>query len=234
MNLYQFYKIAPVTLLLMGVIIGYFVIQIFMGVSIDNPSNRELLRFGANFLPMTIIEPWRLLSAGFIHIGLMHLLFNSFALYYFGQVAEIMLGRVKFFVLFVLSIIGGNILTLYQGFYHYLETGSGLAISAGASGGIMGIGASLIALSFSPHPFAKNLNKKSLLMVMAINLMMGFAVPNIDNAGHIGGAIVGLLLGVVFGYLPKLAIIGIGVISVALGVSFWLLKSQVLTMANLY
>ena len=94
---------APVTALLLLSFVALFVIQVATGVDINQPSLEDLLKWGANALPYTIgYEPWRLVSSGFLHIGLMHLLFNCFAMYYFGQVAEVTFGSVKFLLLFLL------------------------------------------------------------------------------------------------------------------------------------
>lgn len=195
-------KYAPMTLLLLALFVGYAVIQLILGVSLDNPSSHDLVRFGANFLPKTVTdEPWRLLSAGFLHIGVMHLLFNGFAIYFFGQVAEPVFGKWRFLAVFFLSVMAGNLLSLYVTWQGFLS-GLPISVGAGASGGIMGIGLSLVALSYSQHPFAKILNKKSLIVVMALNLIMGFALPNIDNAAHIGGAVCGGVLGAVFAREP--------------------------------
>lgn len=217
-------KTAPITLSLIVVIVAYFALQLLLGVSADNPSHQDLLRFGANLLPANIEQPWRLLSSGFVHIGLIHLLFNAFALYYFGQVAEMVLGKWRFLSVFLLSIIGGNVLGLYYNFYRYLNVEQTISLSAGASGGIMGLGAVLIAISLSPHIHANKLNQTSLLSIMAVNLIMGFALPNIDNAGHIGGALTGLVLGLVFGFLPKWSVFGVVLLSAGLGVAFWQLQ----------
>lgn len=73
-------------------------------------------------------------------------------------------------------------------------------LSAGASGGIMGIGAALlVAALFKISVNNMVLNLKSLVLVMGINLVYGFAVPGIDNAGHIGGAITGAIMALGFG-----------------------------------
>ncbi len=195
MTALQFCKRCPVTSVLLIAIIAVFTIMAMMGVSIENPDSRDLIRFGANFLPLTLYEPYRLITSGFIHIGIMHLLFNGFALYFFGQAAEQFFGRVAVAFLFILSIIGGNLLNLAWTWHDLAQTGS-LGVAAGASGGIMGLGAAIVALAFSRHRLSSTLDKKNLLMVMGVNLMLGFVIPGIDNAGHWGGALTGLILGI--------------------------------------
>ena len=198
MNFKKLFDTAPMTLLLIGGFIAVFIVQILQGVNIDNPSNKDLLNYGANFLPLTLTDDyWRLVSSGFLHIGIIHLLLNGFAMYYFGQVTEIIIGRWHFLTLFILSVVGGNLLNLSIGLYQ-LTNGQYPAISAGASGGIMGIGMALLVISFSSLKTAKYLNRRSLFIIMVINIMMGFAIPNIDNAGHIGGAVSGAILGLSF------------------------------------
>ncbi len=196
MTLKQLFSTAPVTTLLLISFIGLFIIQLLTGVDANNPSTEQLLNWGANALPYTLgDEPWRLLSSGFLHIGLMHLLFNSFAMYFFGQIAEPMFGSAKFLALFLLAIVGGNVLN-NQVTWQAIIDGSGQpGLSAGASGGIMGIGAALlVAAFFKMSVNGMVLNLKSLVIIMGINLVYGFAVPGIDNAGHIGGAITGLII----------------------------------------
>ena len=189
----------PITLALVVMCVGVFALQLFFGVNPTNPTNQSLIAWGANFLPFSLGEaPWRLVTSLFLHIGFMHLLFNMFALYYFGQVAERMFGAVNFLALFLLSGVGGNLLNNYLGL-HSVMAGEPPIISAGASGGIMGIGMALLVTALTKTSFNNfALNFRSLLIVMAINLSYGFLVGGIDNAGHIGGAIVGGLLGWVY------------------------------------
>lgn len=140
MNIQTLYQKAPVTLLFILSFVGFAVYQLIQGVNFDQPSSEDLLRFGANFLPLTLThEPWRLVTSAFLHIGLLHLLFNSFAMYYFGQVVEQIVGRGRFLVLFLLSAMGGSLLNLYITWQEVLA-GEGVGLSAGASGGIMGLG----------------------------------------------------------------------------------------------
>ncbi|WP_201607610.1 rhomboid family intramembrane serine protease [Psychrobacter immobilis] len=210
MTIQQLLKTAPVTTLLLASFIGLFVMQLVTGVDANNPSTEALVKWGANALPLTMMDdPWRLASSAFLHIGLMHLLFNGFAMYFFGQIAEPMFGSAKFLALFLLAAIGGNLLNNYVTWQSIIEGTGQPGLSAGASGGIMGIGAALlIAALFKISVNGMVLNLKSLIIIMAINLVYGFAVPGIDNAGHIGGAITGLVIALAFaiGYRQRLAV----------------------------
>ena len=210
MTIQQLLKTAPVTTLLLASFIGLFIMQILTGIDANNPSTEALLKWGANALPFTMgDDPWRLVSSAFLHIGLMHLLFNGFAMYFFGQIAEPMFGSAKFLALFLLAAVGGNLLNSYMTWQSILDGTGQPGLSAGASGGIMGIGAALlIAALFKISVNGMVLNLKSLIIIMAINLVYGFAVPGIDNAGHIGGAITGLVISLAFaiGYRQRLAV----------------------------
>ena len=86
MTIQQLLKTAPVTTLLLVSFIGLFIMQVLTGVDANNPSTEALIKWGANALPFTMDnEPWRLVSSAFLHIGLMHLLFNGFAMYFLGK-----------------------------------------------------------------------------------------------------------------------------------------------------
>ena len=191
MTIQQLLKTAPVTTLLLVSFIGLFIMQVLSGVDANNPSTAELLNWGANALPYTMDnEPWRLASSAFLHIGLMHLLFNGFDMYFFGQIAEPMFGSAKFLALFLLAAIGGNLLNNHITWQGILDGTGQPGLSAGASGGIMGIGAALLIAALGKiSGNGMVLNLKSLIFIMGINLVYGVAVPGIDNAGHIGGAI---------------------------------------------
>ncbi|WP_350656682.1 rhomboid family intramembrane serine protease [Psychrobacter sp. S1-30-MNA-CIBAN-0213] len=210
MTIKQLLKTAPVTTLLLVSFIGLFIMQVLTGVDANNPSTEALLNWGANALPLTMTDdPWRLVSSAFLHIGLMHLLFNGFAMYFFGQIAEPMFGSAKFLALFLLAAIGGNLLNNHVTWQGILDGTGQPGLSAGASGGIMGIGgALLIAALFKISVNGMVLNLRSLIFIMGINLVYGFAVPGIDNAGHIGGAITGLVIALAFAiaYRQRMAI----------------------------
>lgn len=202
MTLQALVKTAPVTLVLVSLCVSVFVLQALYGVNVEDPSTQDIIRFGANFLPLTLQEPYRLVSAGFVHIGFIHLLFNMFALFGFGRVCETIIGRLWFLLLFLNAVVAGNLASLVDSWYGYQENGN-FVVSAGASGGIMGIGTVLLILAFSKHPKGICLNRKNLITVMSINLLLGFVIPFIDNAAHLGGAFCGLVFALVLSYVPK-------------------------------
>lgn len=200
MTIARLLQIAPMTLILIAIFIGMTAYQWLVGVKIDDPVIGDLLRFGADFLPLSMIdEPWRLLASGFVHVGVLHLLFNGFAMYYFGQVVELITGSKLFLAVFLLSVVGGNLLSNYMA-WQGIWSGIAPPVSAGASGGIMGLGAFLLVLAVLKTSVGIHLNASGLAVIMAINLLMGFAIDGIDNAGHIGGAVTGGVIGLCYAY----------------------------------
>lgn len=209
MSIKDLFRLAPVTGLLLLSFIVLFVVQVGSGVDINEPSLQSLLQWGANALPYSIgYEPWRLVTSAFLHIGLMHLLFNCFAMYFFGQATELTFGSIKFLLLFILSAIGGNLLNSYVTWWQIFYNHGTPGISAGASGGIMGLGMALLMVELLKKTLLNfpaqesNPQLRSLAVIMGINLVYGFAVPGIDNAGHIGGALTGAVIavGTMLGY----------------------------------
>lgn len=151
-----------------------------------------LIRFGAKFHPLIAAgEYWRLVTANFIHIGIIHLAFNSWALYLFGLQVERRFGRTRFLVLYLLSGVGGTVLS-------YVGSES---LSAGASGAIFGLmGATIVYFVTYRDAFGYQGRRQlsSLLLITGYNLVWGFMSTTIDNLGHIGGLLVGLALGWAF------------------------------------
>jgi rhomboid protease GluP len=134
-------------------------------------------------------EYWRLLTPLFLHIGLVHLLFNQFALSIFGRELERLFGTIRFAVIyFVAGMFGSLASFLFNP-----------VVSAGASGAIFGIiGAQTVFFLRNREMLGEvgNQQFRSLLMLILINLALGFTIPGIDNFGHIGGLVAGAALGV--------------------------------------
>lgn len=175
-----------VTYVLMGLLVVVFVAETVLGGS-DNP--RTLINFGANYGPLvTSGEYWRLFTANFLHIGLLHIFFNLYALYIVGTEVEMFYGPARFLVIFLLSAVAGAIAS-------YAFT---YGLSAGASTGLFGLIGTLVAFFTRNRTVFGEVSRTRLMnlaIVVAINILYGLSVPVIDNWGHIGGFIGGLMLG---------------------------------------
>ncbi|QWC24990.1 rhomboid family intramembrane serine protease [Bacillus haikouensis] len=145
---------------------------------------QTLIKYGAKYNPLIIEgEWWRLITPIFLHIGLLHLLMNTLALYYLGIAVERIYGRIRFVFIYMLSGIAGS-------FASYLFTSN---LSAGASGAIFGcFGALLYFGVLYPKIFFRTMGF-NIIAVIILNLAFGFTVPGIDNAGHLGGLAGGFL-----------------------------------------
>ncbi len=185
------------TFIILGINITVFVAMTVFGVINGlglngSQDSRVLVIFGA--LQNQLIaqgQYHRLLASMFLHIGLIHLLFNSYALYVVGQDVERLYGSARFLVIYLLSGLGGSLASFV------LSTDIN-GISAGASGAIFGLFGASIAYfylhreAFGPRGQAQ---LRSLLMLAGINLILGFTIPGINNLAHLGGLVFGLALG---------------------------------------
>jgi rhomboid protease GluP len=184
-----------VTPLLIDVNILIFIAMVLTGVDIMSPSSQSLISWGANYTPDTLGgEWWRLLTCCFLHIGIIHLLMNMYALLYIGVLLEPILGRTRFIVAYLLTGITASLTSLW---WHFVT------VSAGASGAIFGMYGVFLAL-LTTKLIEEN-ERKALLssigVFVAFNLMYGMQ-GGIDNAAHIGGLVGGLVIG--YAFLPSL------------------------------
>jgi len=171
--------------------------MLFSGVHFLMPENQSLFDWGANFRPVTLEgQWWRLFTCCFLHIGVLHLLLNMYALLYIGVLLEPYLGKTRFLSAYLLSGIAASVTSLCW---------NDLTISAGASGAIFGMYGVFLAM-LTTNLLDKSV-KKSLLISIGIfvfyNLVNGLK-PNsgIDNAAHIGGLLSGLIIG--YAFIPSL------------------------------
>ncbi|TFD92288.1 rhomboid family intramembrane serine protease [Jeotgalibacillus sp. R-1-5s-1] len=143
-----------------------------------------LIEYGAKYNPLIIEgEWWRLITPIFLHIGILHLLMNSLALYFLGPIVERIYGRFRFLLIYLTAGFTGSVMS-------FLFTES---ISAGASGAIFGLFGALLYFGIrKPGLFFRTMGA-NVLVIILINLVFGFSIPGIDNAGHIGGLLGGFL-----------------------------------------
>jgi rhomboid protease GluP len=132
-------------------------------------------------------EYWRILTGATLHDGIIHLAFNSYALFILGKLVEFLSNRAHLAIVFVLSAIGGGILSLI-----FIPD----APSIGASGGVVGFLGYLTAYGFKRRKLLSNAFLKNMLFNIGFIAFFGiFVMSNVDNYGHLGGLLVGLVYG---------------------------------------
>ena len=149
-------------------------------------SNAALKLFGGMKGTLVINgDYYRLLTAAFNHVGLLHLVFNSYALYVIGSQLESYIGKIKYLIIYILTAVFGNLLSL--------ALVSKDIFSAGASGAIFGLLGALLYFGYHYRVYLGTVIRSQIIPLIAINLMIGFMVSEINNAAHIGGLIGGFL-----------------------------------------
>jgi rhomboid protease GluP len=182
----------PATTFLLAINIAVFLGMVLTGGSIMGFSPQQSILWGANYGPLTLSgDYWRLITAGFVHGSLLHIAFNMWCLWSLGQLSEKLFGSWITFAVYILTGVGGALLTVAWNPARPPEVG--------ASGAIFGIaGAILSGIKFgnvSVSSWQKRQIFSSLIMFVVFNLFIGIA-PGIDNMCHLGGLVSGLIFGV--------------------------------------
>ncbi len=183
------------TPLLLNINILIFILMISNGVDILSPTSESILAWGGSFRPATLSgEWWRLITSCFVHIGIIHLLMNMYALVNIGMILEPMIGKARFITAYLLAGLTSSITSLWWHDY---------AVSAGASGAIFGMYGLFLALLTSNliHKEERKSLLSSIVFFIIYNLLFGM-LGNIDNSGHIGGLIGGMVIG--YAFIPGL------------------------------
>lgn len=181
-----------VTKVLVGVNAAIWLIAVLAG-------SRQLLepfalatevRFPGGPLEGVVYGDWyRMLSAAFVHVDFWHIALNMLALWILGSILEPVLGRWRFITLYGLSALGGSAVSL-------LGLGPG-EIGIGASGAVFGLFGTLFVVA---RRFGRDVS--SVVVILVINAVISFTVPNIDWRAHLGGLITGAVLAFAFAHAP--------------------------------
>ncbi|MGY3566528.1 rhomboid family intramembrane serine protease [Sinomonas sp. RB5] len=158
------------------------------------PGNGVYVDFAyANSAPLTAAEPWRMLTSAFLHSQgfVLHIALNMYMLWLFGQALEPLLGRARFLAVYLLSAIGGSV-----GFL-LLAPGQPVAV-IGASGAIFGLFGGLFVVQRQ-----RGGDVRQLVVLIAINAVLGFVVPGIAWQAHLGGLVTGALTTAAIAYAPR-------------------------------
>lgn len=187
--------VASYSLILINVLL--FVFELSRGVSLLEPASVDMISWGANVAALTFTgDGWRLLGSMFLHIGLVHILFNMYMLFAFGPVVEARFGTGRFTLVYLLSGLFGS---LVSALWHAAQ--GKLVVAAGASGALMGICGAYVGhwiVARSRGAVHEELNIRPLGQTIGLNLVLGFINPAVDNACHVGGLLSGVVLGIAF------------------------------------
>jgi rhomboid protease GluP len=206
---------APATYLLVGINCAVFLDMAAHGVSVMSPTVDQLKYWGADNAGAVLVggEWWRIVSAMFVHVGIIHLVTNMWCLWNLSLLAEPLLGSAGVLAVYILTGAAGNLLSTCKNWfanypdlvrYHDLSV---FPAGAGASGAVFGIAGALIVLLKSSRlpvpPMELKKLRRSVIYFAAVNLVIGFSISlgtmvthsglNIDNMAHLGGFTCGLL-----------------------------------------
>ncbi len=169
-----------------------FILMAVNGVNAFSPTGADIINWGGNYGPLTLSgDWWRLITNVFVHIGIIHIAFNMYALFMVGVYLEPMLGKLKYATAYLCTGIFASIVSLW---WHKEPVAS-----AGASGAIFGLyGVFLALLSTNLVPkHIRNSLLQSIGIFIAYNLIYGMR-SGVDNSAHIGGLISGLAIGYIY------------------------------------
>jgi len=176
-SLKQYIAWYPVTSVIIAVNI---ILLVLMEIDGSSENVRTLLKFGAMFKAEGFVTDWwRFVTAIGLHIGWMHLLFNSFALYVFAPPLEWMLGKWRYGLLYVMSGVTGNLFSYWFQSDQY--------IGAGASGAIYGVYAAYIFLALFRKDIMNYSSRKTIQTIVIIGVIYSIIVPRVDLWAHLGG-----------------------------------------------
>lgn len=175
------------------ILLNVLVIFGFMEYFGSSMSLLTLVEFGAKYNPLIHEgEWWRFFTSIFLHIGFLHLFMNSLALFYLGSAVERIYGTQRFVFIYIIA-----------GFFGAISSFAfNSQISAGASGAIFGCFGALLYFGFIHRKLFFRTMGVNIIVILIINLALGFMIPMIDNGAHIGG-LVGGFLASSFLHLPK-------------------------------
>ncbi len=180
-----------VSMVLIGINLVAFVVTALQARSVMDLSDSALYTRGG-LIPVEVAsgEYWRLLTGGFLHGSLIHIATNMISLYILGIPLERILGRGRFLVIYLLSLLGASV--------SVLVFSAPVSLTIGASGAIYGLmGALLVTFKRLRYDL------RQLLVIVALNVFITFQVPGISWQGHLGGLVVGAIVGAAMVYPPQ-------------------------------
>jgi len=198
-----------VTYTVIGVNVAVFLLQLLRGI--------DAMAEQWGMWPIAVAlggEWWRLITSAFLHGSFLHIAFNMYVLFALGPTLERILGHGRFIVLYITAALGGSVAS-----YVFSDPN---VVSVGASGAIFGLmGALVVAGKRLRYDITQ------VLILIAINIAIGFLAPGVDWRAHLGGLVVGAAVAALLVYAPRrmripVQVLGIaGVLAVLIAITLW-------------
>lgn len=178
---------SNVTFGLIAINVVIFIISAILSKNFFDIDTSVLFKMGAKYNQAILNngEYWRLIASTFLHGGIIHLAVNMYSVYYAGAQVHKVFGGKKYIAIYILSGLGASITSMIDR----------TTLSVGASGAIFGLIGAMAAFAYIERRRIGKQYLMSLISILLANLMIGFILPNIDNLAHLGGLVVGLVLG---------------------------------------
>lgn len=173
----SFNTVPKITRAILITCVSIFVLSILLG--------SFALSFGMYPAAIAQGEWWRLITSTLLHGSILHLLFNMYALYWLGPQLERSLGHMRFALLYVMSALGGSVASYW---FSDLNT-----LSVGASGAIFGLITATIVIGREMRS-----DVSQLVVLLGLNVVIGFLQPGIDWRAHFGGAVTGAAVAFIY------------------------------------
>ncbi len=200
---------------LVAINVAVWLLQLANGVSPLDPTSQTLIAWGGDLPLYTLTgDTWRLLTAMFLHIGIVHLGLNMYVLAFTAPQVEYEFGTGRMLAIYLAGGLLASCASVFWGVMRATphDPGGLLTVGVGASGAVMALFGALLAGLVLPTPRFAHLPRsqqpginKGLIQAVAINVGMGFLIKGVDNAAHVGGLIGGVVLGIVMAVAPAAA-----------------------------
>lgn len=189
-----FWRSGNVPYITVGLLVMNVIVYLVMELLGDTRDGLFVASYGGMYPAFLLYNHqwWRLLTAGFIHFGAAHLVNNMVVLYCMGTRLEHMVGHIRFLIIYVVSLLGGSLLS----YAVMVQTGD-YAVSAGASGAVFGIIGGLLWVVMLHRGRMEDLTTGRIIFMILLTVYYGFSSSGVDNWGHIGGVLTGFLVTVI-------------------------------------
>jgi rhomboid protease GluP len=208
-------RIPLATSVLIALNVGVWLLQLASGISPISPTSLQLIAWGGDLPLYTLTgDTWRLLTAMFLHIGIVHLALNMYVLAFTAPQVEYEFGTARMLGIYLAGGLLASCASVLWGEMRSTpdDPAGLLTVGAGASGAVMALFGSLLVGLLLPTPRFANVPanlrpgiNKGLIQAVAINVGIGFMIPGVDNAAHVGGLLSGVALGLVMAVAPGAA-----------------------------